>query len=104
MEQSATNCWDFMHCGQEITGGQGGEALCPAVLCSAANGIHYGHNGGRACWALDGTLCAGKPEQAAEKTAACMACAFFQKVHREETDNLISHDEIRALIYGSTAD
>lgn len=93
------NCWEHMRCGREAA--TVGGVVCPAAICTAIGGVHYGRNGGRACWALDGTLCTGRAKTASEKTADCMACAFFHLVHRDEADNLISRDEIRLLAYGS---
>lgn len=92
------NCWEFMHC----THGPKASQPCPAAICEALGGVHYGQRGGRCCWALDGTMCTpdGRIKSASEKTADCMACAFFHLVHREDADCLISRDEIRVLAYG----
>lgn len=97
------NCWEFMRCGKEVIGGQAGEPPCPAATCRSASGIHYGRNAGRACWAIDGTLCTGTAMTVAEKTRDCMTCAFFHLVHQEETDNLLTPAQIRCLVYGSPA-
>ncbi len=97
------NCWEYKRCGKEVTGGSPGEPPCPAATCRAANGIHYGNNGGRACWALDGTLCEGTPQTVNEKILDCSSCAFYLQVHQEETDNLLSQDQIRSLAYSPPA-
>lgn len=96
------NCWEFTHCGRESAGSRAAElGICPAALCGRANGIHYGTNAGRACWAVDGTQCDGTaPRSSEEKIRDCMRCAFFTLVHQEESACLISIPEIRSLIYG----
>ena len=52
------NCWEFMKCGQEKEVAKITEYdVCPAVTKTSANGINGGKNGGRICWAIEGTLC-----------------------------------------------
>lgn len=51
----------------------------------AFDGTNGGKNGGRACWAIAGTLCGGKVQGFyAPKTANCMQCEFFGNVSTEE--------------------
>jgi len=74
------NCWEFMGCGREA----GIEGACPAAGALALDGVHGGLNGGRLCWAVAGTLCAGRPEGPEEKSRACRSCDFYRVVLREE--------------------
>ena len=83
---SRKNCWEIKHCGREHGGARSKElGVCPAATLSVVNGINNGHNGGRACWAIAGTLCGGKVQGSfATKVANCMQCEFFRQVKTEE--------------------
>ena len=49
------------------------------------HGANNGKNGGRVCWAVDGTLCGGRTQGTfAEKLGNCMTCAFYETVKKEE--------------------
>lgn len=80
------NCWDFTKCGREPGGAKAQErGVCPASTDVAANGFHGGKNGGRICWAIEGTLCDGTVQGTfAQKISSCMGCEFFKKVKAEE--------------------
>lgn len=83
---SRKNCWEIKHCGREPGGARSKElGVCPAATLTAVNGMNHGHNGGRACWAIAGTLCGGKVQGSfATKVANCMQCEFFRRVKAEE--------------------
>lgn len=80
------NCWEFKHCGREPGGRNNGEqGTCPAATDTRLNRVHGGHNAGRACWAISGTLCEGQPHgHFAVKYQNCRECDFFRTVVREE--------------------
>ncbi len=59
--------------------------VCPAASDIRLDGKNGGKNGGRACWALAGTLCGGNVQGTfAEKQGNCMACDFYAVVRNEE--------------------
>lgn len=80
------NCWEYKQCGREPGGDKAHElGICLASVQKRANGIHGGANGGRACWAISGTLCGGRPQGSfAGKIGACNECDFYQMVEKEE--------------------
>jgi hypothetical protein len=80
------NCWEDKNCGRE-PGGRNVHDLgvCPVAVLVAADGINGGKNGGRACWAVAGTLCGGEVKATlARKLGDCLKCDFFKRVVREE--------------------
>lgn len=80
------NCWEFNKCGRE-PGGVNVEELgvCPSSVETRAGGINGGINGGRACWAISGTLCGGTVSGTfVTKYRDCRGCAFYLKVKKEE--------------------
>lgn len=83
------NCWEFKECGRQRAGEKTGElGICPAAVEIRANGINGGRNGGRACWAIAGTLCGGKVQgEFAQKMSNCMDCEFYRLVVKEEGVN-----------------
>ena len=80
------NCWEFKKCGREPGGSKVAQlGICPASTEARVAGMHGGRNGGRACWALTGTLCGGSVQGTfAKKYTECKACAFYQQVQNEE--------------------
>lgn len=83
------NCWEAKKCERENgrAEAQGLEA-CPAAKEIKYDGINGGAMGGRACWAVSGTLCGGKVQGTfAQKRVSCMTCDFFMKVRDEEAEN-----------------
>jgi two-component system NtrC family sensor kinase len=59
-------CWEYMQCGRDVND----EQKCPA----------YPHFG-QVCWAVAGTLCAGKIQGTfAQKTDDCRKCRFYKMV------------------------
>ena len=90
------NCWEHKQCGRQ-PGGEKAEELgvCPVTTSGIVNGTNNGINGGRACWAISGTLCGGKVQGAfAEKLSSCMNCDFYEMVRLEEGSDYISSKEI----------
>ena len=85
-KKSKINCWQAMKCGREV----GGKNIADMGVCSAAgemkaDGIHGGVNGGRACWAIAGTLCGGETQGSfAHKISTCRDCKFYQYIVNEE--------------------
>ena len=91
------NCWQVKKCGREPGGAKEAQmGTCPAATETAVNGINGGKNGGRACWALAGTLCGGKLQGTfAQKMANCLKCDFYQQVATEEGPN---HQSARDIL------
>ena len=92
-----TNCWEFKKCGREPGGGKAKElGVCLAATAKAVDGVHGGKNGGRACWAVCGTLCGGEVQGTfADKIGNCKVCDFYKLVWNENLDDFI---HIGALI------
>lgn len=82
------NCWEYMRCGRNPGGSMVEDlGLCPASTENRLNGINSGKNGGRACWALTGTLCGNRIQGTfANKLGDCQQCNFFQQVQEEEAN------------------
>jgi len=90
------NCWEYKKCGRQPGGEKASElGVCTAAECIAANGINSGRNGGRACWAVAGTLCGGKVQGSfVEKQANCAVCDFYKKVRAEEGSKFVKAGDI----------
>ena len=80
------NCWEFFKCGRERGGAKVKEfGECPAGTDTSAEGLNYGTNAGRICWAIAGTLCDGEVcGTMAVKHLSCSDCEFYKKVKAEE--------------------
>ena len=81
------NCWEFKKCGREPGGTDvADKGSCPAAEDHSMDGLNFGKNGGRICWAVAGTFCGeGAPlGEFAAKMLSCMDCDFFKKVLAEE--------------------
>jgi hypothetical protein len=91
------NCWEFKKCGRQPGGAKVAElGVCPASTEVRVTGTNAGKNGGRACWAIAGTLCGGKVQGAfASKLANCMQCEFYQLVGKEEG---VNHESARDIL------
>lgn len=78
------NCWEFKKCGREPGGEKEAElGVCLAVTDTRLDGVHDGTNGGRACWAIAGTLCGGEVQGTyAAKEENCLKCEFYQEVYK----------------------
>ena len=94
------NCWEYKSCGREPGGSKAGElGVCPATLANQVDGVNRGNNGGRACWAIAGTLCGGEVQGSfARKLPNCMACDFYQTVRNEEASEFKSAREVLNLV------
>jgi hypothetical protein len=91
------NCWEFKKCGRNPGGTKVVElGVCPASIETRTDNINRGKNGGRACWAISGTLCGGKVQGTfATKLTNCMQCEFYQQVGSEEGPN---HESARDIL------
>ncbi|MEE8481162.1 MAG: hypothetical protein V3T59_07980 [Desulfobacterales bacterium] len=94
------NCWEAKECGREVGGPKTVElGVCPASKEIKLNGANNGKNAGRACWVMDGTLCAGKIQGTfADKMRACMDCEFYMAVQKEERDDFINTPKLKAML------
>lgn len=90
------NCWEIKGCGREKGGLKAAElGICPAASDTRVHGANGGVNGGRACWAVAGTLCGGKVQGTfATKLANCMDCAFYGRVQNEEGASVVRSAEL----------
>jgi len=80
------NCWEFKRCGREPGGtAVGALGVCPAASAREVDGTNHGSAGGRACWAIAGTLCGGVVQGTfAQKLGSCMKCEFYRSVVKQE--------------------
>jgi len=85
------NCWEFIKCGREPGGARADElAVCPASSDERFEAVHGGHNAGRACWIVAGTLCGVTAQGTfATKYGNCKECQFYELVRREELPDFI---------------
>lgn len=86
MNQGKINCWEYKKCGRAPGGKKAKEkGVCPASIDSSFDGINFGKNAGRFCWAVAGTCCGGAVQGTyAEKRDVCTSCDFYQLVQEEE--------------------
>ena len=94
------NCWDFKKCGRQPGGHKVAElGVCPAAVEKRTGGVNQGMNGGRACWAIAGTLCGGRVQGSfAAKLGDCLKCEFHRRVSKEQGVNYESIDHILSLL------
>jgi len=87
---SKTNCWQFRQCGRQPGGSNTKEmGICPASIEIGADGINGGESGGRACWAVAGTLCGGTVRCMRNTDVRdCTECDFYRLVVEEEGDGV----------------
>lgn len=90
------NCWEFKKCGREPGGEKVAEfGICPASTETLTDGVNHGKNGGRACWAISGTMCGGRVQGTyAVKIGNCLNCQFYQIVQREEKPRFVTSAKI----------
>lgn len=90
------NCWEHKACGRQPGGEKTGElGVCPVANFTRAHGINSGINGGRSCWAIEGTFCGGEVQGSfAQKMGGCMQCDFYNMVRQEEGVEYIASKEI----------
>jgi len=100
MTKPKLNCWEYKKCGREPGGAKVAElGICPAATENRVNRINGGKNGGRACWAIAGTLCGGKIQGTfAQKVANCLQCDFYKLVADEEGRDFVMAREILARL------
>jgi hypothetical protein len=90
MKKKKRNCWEIKRCGREL----GGEeayllGVCPAATEIRLDGVHGGENAGRACWAVEGTMCYGRLQgHFIEKFKECAECEVYEVIKQEEDGNL----------------
>ena len=97
---ASLNCWEFKHCGRQPGGAKvGALGVCPAATNTRVNRVNGGHNGGRACWAVAGTLCGGRVQGTfAAKLPSCVQCEFYRLVEIEEGHRFESATDILVLL------
>ena len=93
MSTKKLNCWEFMKCKREPGGARAGEnGTCVAATDSSYDGINYGKNAGRICWAVAGTCCEGDIQGTfAEKRDSCTSCPFYKLIQEEEGTSDTAH-------------
>ena len=96
------NCWEIKNCGRQMGGNKVDElGECPTSRCTSAHSMNNGINGGRACWAVAGTLCGGKVQgRFADKVKGCANCDFFHQVAQEEGRALATIPQILSRMSG----
>lgn len=94
------NCWEFKKCGRQPGGEKASElGICPASSERRTDKVNNGRQGGRACWAITGTLCGGKVQGSyAMKLGNCMQCEFYKLVHQEEGEAFQGAKDILNLL------
>lgn len=90
------NCWEYMSCGRQPGGNKADElGICPVTVDARANRINDGINGGRACWAITGTLCGGEKQgNYTQKLRSCLQCNFFSEVRKQQGAQFVNSREI----------
>jgi len=98
------NCWEFMKCGREQGGVNAAElGVCPASIEEALAGVHGGEHCGRACWVMEGTLCAASVQGSfLEKFKRCLTCDFFHAVEAQEGKGLKNAKELLRMVETKT--
>ena len=94
------NCWEVKNCGRQPGGEKSKElGVCPATINCNVNGINNGLNGGRACWAIPGTLCMEKVACTfSQKLGACHSCDFYNTVRSDERVHFKTTNEILDIL------
>lgn len=83
------NCWDFQGC-EHGAGGNGGRPegqCCRAFREEILDGVNGGLNGGRACWAVAGSLAVDLG--ACTCRGPCVRCRFRKTVFQEEAGDFL---------------
>ncbi|MBU0517729.1 hypothetical protein KKA00_02065 [bacterium] len=85
------NCWEVKLCERQPGGHKIDElGVCPAAAEAEYDGKNGGHNAGRFCWRVAGTLCEGEIHGTfAMKAMNCMLCEFFVMVKFDEDKELV---------------
>ena len=100
---SRKNCWDFFKCGRQPGGEKANEmGVCPATVQTSLHGTNEGINGGRACWAIAGTLCKGKTQGTyAQKLGDCLRCEFYASIRQDQGGSLVTTKDILKKLHES---
>jgi hypothetical protein len=100
LPERKANCWEFRYCGR----GPGGALSRNGGLCAAAferrtDGVNSGRNGGRACWAIAGTVCDSTVHRTiADKIDDCQGCLFYLLVMEEEQGKYTGSEDILRML------
>ena len=96
------DCWQSRRCGREPGGANADElGVCVATTESRVDGVNGGHNAGRVCWVVAGTLCGGEVQGSfAAKLANCRLCDFYMLVKQEEADFVFTPPAALRLLEG----
>ena len=96
MGKAILNCWEKKKCGLEPGGWRVREyGICPVAISTKANSIHGGVNGGRACWAIEGTITFCQVQcKLDENIESCKECDFYSEVKSQEGYNFMKSAEI----------
>ena len=99
------NCWEFKKCGREKGGANTAElGVCPASIETVLDGVHDGENSGRACWVMEGTLCAASIQGSfLDKFKKCISCDFFQQVEAQEGRDLKNAKDLLRIVEAKAA-
>lgn len=99
-DKKKLNCWEFKGCGREKGGANVlGLGVCPASTETVLDGVHGGANSGRACWVMEGTLCAASVQGSfLEKFKRCISCDFFHEVEGLEGFDLKNAKELLQIV------
>ncbi len=98
------NCWEYMKCGRQPEGHAVSDSgVCPVSVYEDLNGVHGGKNAGRACWAVDDSLCPELLRKTSEqKFSGCWKCDFYQSVKNEERSSrlgfIATHREMKLIL------
>jgi len=89
-----------MKCGREPDRNNITElGTCTAATDNFLNGINFGTNGGRICWALVGTICAGEVQGTfAKKFASSRDCEFHKLIWKFKMAPLFSYPTLYLVI------
>lgn len=99
------NCWEYKKCGREPGGINVPElGVCIAATETMLDGVHGGKNGGRACWAVCGTLCGGEVQGTfAEKMGNCKICDFYIEVFNDDILGFVTIGTLLGMLKTSQA-
>jgi hypothetical protein len=94
------NCWEYKQCGHEGTGDIFEEVgTCPTSTEICTDGVNDGKNGGRACWAIAGSLSNSEIKcYCMSKIDNCMRCDFYALVKKEEAEKFMTGSEITEIV------
>jgi len=90
MKKIKKNCWEIKRCEREFGGKKAYlDGVCPASTEIRLHGVHGGENAGRACWAVEGTMCFGQIQgHFSQKYNECAGCEVYCLIKEEENGSL----------------